>query len=214
VTGGYEAELAELRLELERTAETADATEQMLEIAAVVAAALAPAGIRPIVVGGLAVAYWTTGFYVTADIDVVMPHAAEIDERLAALGFEREGRFWTLPGREPVLEAPAATLEFDPAGYSEVQLASGRTVCVQDVEEVLLLRLAEFVATGNADAFQQCLWLLGASALERGRLQSRAEEESLEPALAAVNQIAQKIARDATTLQIWEITDLAKSLRV
>lgn len=206
-------DLRELRLELARTADIPDPTEQMLEIAGVVDAALAPIGIRPIVVGGLAVAYWTMGLYLTADIDVVMPHAVEIEERLAALGFEREGRFWTLPGREPVFEAPGSTLEFNPEGFTDVQLASSRIIRVQDVEEVLLLRLDEFVATGNADVFQQCLWLLGASALDLQRLQHRADEQSLAPALGALNGIARKIGQEPTTLEIWEITDLAKSLR-
>ena len=185
----------------------------MLEITGVVDAALRSIAIRPVVVGGLAVAYWTTGLYLTADIDVVMPYSAEIERRLAALGFEREGRFWTLPGRDPVLEAPGATLELNPAGHIEVELASGRTIQVQEVEEVLLLRLAEFVATGNADVFQQCLWLLGVSGLDRERLRARAADESLGRGLDALNQIAKTLDQDATKLEIWEITDLAKSLR-
>src|SRR6266536_6072834 len=106
-----ETDLAALRIELQRTADIPDPTEQMLEITGVVDAALRPIDIRPVVVGGLAVAYWTTGLYLTADIDVVMPHSAKIEQQLAALGFEREGRFWTLPGRDPVFEAPGSTLE-------------------------------------------------------------------------------------------------------
>jgi hypothetical protein len=144
-------ELEALRLELERTAGIGDLTEQMLEIVGVVDAALAPLGIRPVVVGGLAVAYWVSGLYVTADIDVVMPHAAGVDDRLAALGFEREGRYWTLPGRQPVFEAPGSTLIFNRAGYTEAQLASGRSILVQDAEELLLLRLDEFVARCYGD---------------------------------------------------------------
>src|SRR3954452_21116015 len=141
-----------------------------------------------------------------------MPHIAEIGDRLAALGFEREGRFWTLPGREPALEAPASTLEFDPQGYSEVELASGRSVLVQDVEEVLLLRLDEFVATGNADVLQQCLWLLGATALEPERLRGRAQEQALTPALEAVERVGERIERGGRSLELWEIGDLARSL--
>jgi hypothetical protein len=209
-----DADLEALRLELRRTADIPDPTEEMLEIAAVVDAALRPVTIRPVVVGGLAVAYWTTGLYLTADIDVVMPYSAEIERRLASLGFEREGRFWTLPGRDPVLEAPGSTLEFNPAGHIEVELASGRTLRIQEVEEVLLLRLAEFVATGNADVFQQCLWLLGVSGLDRERLRTRAGEEALGRALDALDRIATTLGRDATKLEIWEITDLARSLRV
>lgn len=208
-----ETDLAALRIELKRTADIPDPIEQMLEITGVVDAALRPIDIRPIVVGGLAVAYWTTGLYLTGDIDVVMPHNKEIEQRLAALGFERDGRFWTLPGRDPLFEAPGSTLEFNPEGHVEVELASGRTIRVQDVDEVLLLRLAEFVATGNADVFQQCLWLLGVSGLDRSRLHVRAADESLAHALDALTRTAKTLEHDAMRLEIWEITDLAKSLR-
>src|SRR5438876_7748267 len=54
------SDLEALRVELQRTADIPDPTEQMLEIAGVVDAALRPIEIRPVVVGGLAVAYWTT----------------------------------------------------------------------------------------------------------------------------------------------------------
>ncbi len=206
-------DLEALRVELQRTVDITDPTEEMLEIAGVVDAALRPIQIRPVVVGGLAVAYWTTGLYLTADIDVVMPHSTKIEERLAALGFEREGRFWTLPGRDPVFEAPGSTLEFNPEGHTEVELASGRRIRVQDVEELLLLRLAEFVATGNADVLQQCLWLLRVSGIDSGRLRSRAGDESLAIALDALERTAGTIEHDAAKLELWEITDLAKSLR-
>src|SRR5687768_17318111 len=134
-----------------------------------------------------------------------MPYAAGAGERMAALGFERDGRHWTLPGRTAALEAPGSTLEFSPDGYSEVQLASGRVVRIQDVEEVLLLRLDEFVATGHADVFQQCLLLLGAPALDRRVLERRAEEQSLSPVLAAVRRAAERIERESTTMELWEI---------
>jgi hypothetical protein len=61
--------------------------------------------------------------------------------------------------------------------------------------------------------FQQCLWLLGVSGIDRERLRARAADESLAPALDALNRIAKTLDRDATKLKIWEITDLAKSLR-
>lgn len=206
-------DLEALRGELQRTADIADLTEQMLEIVGVVDAALKPLGIRPVVVGGLAVAYWVSGLYLTADIDVVMPHAEGVEERLAALGFRREGRYWTLPGRQTVLEAPGSTLIFNRDGYTEAQLASDRSILVQDVEELLLLRLDEFVATGNADVFQQCLWLLGSQSVDRGLLEPRAREQSLGAALDALDAVASEIDEKARALEIWEITDLAKALR-
>lgn len=149
----------------------------------------------------------------SADIDVVMPYRPAIEDVLAELGFERSGRYWTLPDREPVFEAPGSTLLFDRDGYSEVQLASGRSILVQDVEEVLLVRLEEFVATGNADVFQQCVWLLGVSAVDRDRLQRRAREQELGAALESVETVASEIGETGRKLEIWEIGDLAKVLR-
>ena len=142
-----------------------------------------------------------------------MPHSREIERRLAALGFERDGRFWTLPGRKPVFEVPGSTLDLNPDGHVEVELASGRTIRIQDVEELLLVRLDEFVATGNADVFQQCLWLLGVSGLDHERLRARAAAESLADAVDALSRTARALEHDATKLEIWEITDLAKTLR-
>lgn len=94
------AALEALRRELERTADAVNPTEEMLEIVGVVDAAVAPLGVRPIVVGGLAVAYRVPDTHVTADIDVVMPHLPAIEDVLARLGFERSGRYCDPPRPE------------------------------------------------------------------------------------------------------------------
>ena len=118
-----------------------------------------------------------------------------------------------MPLAAPVFEAPGSALIFNRDGYTEAQLASGRSILVQDVEELLLLRLDEFVATGNADVFQQCLWLLGSQSVGRGLLERRAREQSLGAALDALDAVAAEIEEEGRTLEIWEITDLAKVLR-
>ncbi len=60
---------------------------------------------------------------------------------------------------------------------------------------------------------QQCLWLLRVSGIDSGRLRSRAGDESLAIALDALERTAGTIEHDAAKLELWEITDLAKSLR-
>jgi hypothetical protein len=107
-----ESDLEALRVELERTADVPDPTEQRSREWSTLP--FARSEYAPSSSGASPVAYWTTGLYLTADIDVVMPHATEIEERLAALGFERDGRFWTLPGRVPVLEAPGVDSRAQP----------------------------------------------------------------------------------------------------
>jgi hypothetical protein len=205
-------ELARLREELDATAAISDVTDQMMEVAAIVEEALSPIGIHPIVVGGLAVAYWVAGQHLTKDIDVVMPQVNEAERRLETLGFERDGRFWILPGREVFFEAPGTDLEPKAGEFEVVELASGRSVRVQAAEDVLIVRIQEFVATGHIDVFQQCLWLLGSTGIDRKQLEKRVCEEHLQEALKALEGYVEKIEAGDELPQTWELHELAKRL--
>lgn len=108
----------------------------MLEVASIVQEAVLPLGLKPIVVGGLALASWVPSGYLTADIDVIMPHTPDAGRVMAILGFEKDGRFWTLAGRDIVLEAPDSVLRPDPVGFEELRLPSGRVALVQSPEGV------------------------------------------------------------------------------
>ena len=79
-----------------------DQTERLLEAAAVVAEELAEIGRVPIIVGGLAVAYWAAGVETTGDIDVAMPDHPELGDHLELLGLLREGRVWATRDRRVV----------------------------------------------------------------------------------------------------------------
>src|SRR3990170_5509969 len=103
--------MPDLRAELARALTIDDQTERQLEVVAIVSEAVADLGIRPVVVGGLAVAYWTAGTYLTGDIDVLMPSSPAVDERLRALGAGRGGRFWLIAEADLFLEAPGSFLE-------------------------------------------------------------------------------------------------------
>lgn len=68
---------------------------------AIVEAVAAPLGIRPVVVGGMAVYFWTASdAFLTFDIDVVMEVPERLANALVQLGFTRaaDGRHWTLEG--------------------------------------------------------------------------------------------------------------------
>src|SRR3972149_7332329 len=95
-----------LKAELARAPAIEDQTERQLEVVAIVSEAVADLGIRPVVVGGLAVAYWTAGTYLTGDLDVLMPSSPAVDERLPALGFRREGGVWLIAEADLLLAAP------------------------------------------------------------------------------------------------------------
>jgi hypothetical protein len=196
---------------LERALVVEDQTERLLEVAAVVSDALAEIGIHPVVVGGLAVAYWTSGAYLTGDIDVVMPSTPAVYERLAALGFERRGRFWTLPGRDVFLEAPGSALR--PGEQAEdIELSSGGRLRLERPEDVLVNRLHELAATPNSDVFRSTAYLRRATRLDPQRLTTRVAEERLESTLAALDHLVERLER-GESIQPWEIAEAVRGLR-
>jgi hypothetical protein len=83
-------DLESLKQELLRLAAIADQTERLLEVAALIGESLSDLGVQPVVVGGLALAYWSeSDEFITGDSDVVVPRLPELPERLKALGFKR-----------------------------------------------------------------------------------------------------------------------------
>jgi hypothetical protein len=145
------SDVSGLRNELVRAAQIPDLAERTLEVVAVVETIAAPLGIRPVLVGGVAVYFWTASDeFLTYDIDVVMEVPGTLAAKLADLGFSRakNGRHWLLEGTEVMLEAPSSQLDAD-AVVAEIELQSGRTARVISRVDVLLDRLAEFQATGH-----------------------------------------------------------------
>lgn len=204
--------LQKARLAIDDALAIADRTERMLEVAAVISDALADLGLRPVVVGGLAVAAWVTDAYLTADIDVVMPHLPAAEERLSALGFVREGREWVLPGAELAFEAPGSSLA-PGERFNEIELASGRVVRVLSPEDLLLYRLREFVAGGYAESFRHVAWLLGVPQLDRSWLEERAAAERLRTALARAEQVVGEQRHSGSVPETWDLHALARELR-
>lgn len=131
------------KAELARALALENETERKLTVIAAVASALADLGVKPVIVGGLAVEYWTYGAYSTTDIDVLLPSSLEVRTQLAELGFERRGRHWVLGEQEVFLEAPGSFLGTGEEAV-DIDLGEGRTVSVLRPEDVLIYRLHEF----------------------------------------------------------------------
>ena len=106
---------------------------------------LAPSGIRPILIGGAALEFYTAGGYATADVDLALPSAPEVDAAFDRLGFEREGRYWHRMDLDLLFEAPAAAgLPGETAPRTEVEV-EGLPVEVIGVEDLLVDRLRAWV---------------------------------------------------------------------
>ncbi len=187
----------------------------MLEVASVVEAVAAPLGIHPVVVGGVAVYFWTASDeFLTRDIDVVMEVPDRLAARLAELGFVRavDGRHWILEGTDVLLEAPSARLD-DGALVAKVELPSGRTASVLSRVDVLLDRLDELQATGHLVVGQQVLALLGGLPDDEAPdLDARAQQRRVTKILAAMRALADDIesGRHAPP-ESWEMHEIARA---
>src|SRR5262249_20101664 len=140
-------------------------------------------GVEAVVVGGLAVAYWTRSRYVTVEIDFVAPVGPNVEKRLATLGFERKpGRHWTYPESDVALEFPGSALDGGDRS-TEVESRAGRTLRVLSPEDIALWRMREFLHWHDSRGFRHALYLLDSERLDRARLTARAADTGLAGAL-------------------------------
>lgn len=117
-----------------------DRLERHLRAAAAITGELATMGLRPVVVGGSAVEFYTRGAYATADIDLIVPGLAEVAEVLQGLGFERRGPSFVHPDVPVVVDLPPEPLAGDGGRLSVVDVG-GRPVYVIGLEDLVADRL-------------------------------------------------------------------------
>jgi hypothetical protein len=200
------------RAELERALALENETERKLAVVAVIDGEMQRIGFRAVVIGGLAVEFWTRGMYSTSDIDLYLPHGPAVLQLLEPLGFERRGRHYVLPEQEIFVEAPGPSFPAESEDVYEVTLRSGFVVPVLSTADVLVDRLHQFVAGGHADVVEQAVALLGADELDRAQLEARVDEEGLRSALGEVDQVARRV--DAgEKIESWELHEIARKLR-
>ncbi|PWA10021.1 hypothetical protein DCC39_12090 [Pueribacillus theae] len=118
------------------------AFEKMLGVATILTELLEKHGVRPIIVGGLAVEIYTRSDYTTVDIDVVVSNGKLADDLLNQLGFIREGRHWYHEELLVSIEIPSDMLEdADEDRVIELWLNDKQKVFVIGIEDIILDRL-------------------------------------------------------------------------
>lgn len=130
----------QLKRRLEEARHIDDTLERRLWIVGVITQATADLGVRPVLVGGAAVEFYTLGGYATQDVDIVMPSSPQIDDAMSGLGFEKSGRYWVRADLDVMLEAPPPPLAGDPDRVVEIQVESWK-VYVIGIEDLVIDRL-------------------------------------------------------------------------
>lgn len=113
----------------------------MLFVCGMVTAALESENIKPIVVGGFAVEFYTLGSYTTHDIDLVILEHQKADQIFEQLGFVKEGRHWYHSEADVAIESPASILkDADLSKVTEIDV-EGYKIYLIGVEDLILDRL-------------------------------------------------------------------------
>ena len=136
------AAINELKMRLRKALEIKRLPDRHLEIVAIITEALEPHRIKPILVGGAAVEFYSCGGYVTSHIDLVAPGGRELAETMRALGFLKRGKDWVNDELELSIEYWADALGPDEE-YADFQY-QGLRLRILSIEDLIVDRLCQY----------------------------------------------------------------------
>ena len=129
-----------------------------IALTAVITEALKDIDIRPIIVGGQAVEFYTAGGYSTMDVDLVTPASIkEINKIIKELGFKKEGKYWTYDQLDFALEVPGSDLAGDYDKVNEIRIADLKAYII-GIEDIIIDRLNRYKFWKEYDDQE---WIIG-----------------------------------------------------
>ena len=105
---------------------------------------------KPVIVGGVAVEFYTAGGYATTGIDLVYP-SEPLDEVFGAFGMESKGRFWYSEELGILVKAPSAFLDSEAKERLIQVKVDDLTVFILGVEDLIADRLNAYVHWKSTD---------------------------------------------------------------
>ncbi len=132
-----------LRQRLNKVDRIHDPLKRKLFALSILTEALKPHRLRPILIGGSALEFYTLGGYMTGDMDLALPHSPVVDAIFKNLGFEKDGRYWSHDKHDLLIEAPTAHLAGEEAPLLKVEV-EGLCCYLIGLEDLLLDRLNGF----------------------------------------------------------------------
>jgi len=95
----------------------------------------------PVLIGGLALSYYTREVYFTADIDLACVDRDALDAALREIDFVKKGRYWVHEGLDLAVEAPASELVGEDAPRETVEIEGGLRCVVIGLEDLIVDRM-------------------------------------------------------------------------
>lgn len=187
-------EMNDLHKYLEKLNEIADPLKKRLWALALLTRILEKHNLRPILIGGSALEYYTLGGYTTKDVDVALPSCKEVDDAFSLLEFDKEGRFWVNSKYDLLFEAPASNLRGEEAPLTEVRISD--LVCyIIGIEDLIIDRLNGFFHWHWEDdrRWVKRLLKLNFSGLDITYLRNKATEEGT---IATLEEIMREVENE------------------
>ncbi|MFC2149294.1 UbiD family decarboxylase [Candidatus Auribacterota bacterium] len=136
--------MKKLKSKLAKIKEIKEPLKRRLFALAVITKALEETGIKPILIGGCALEYYSFGGYTTGDVDLALPHVKAVEKVFEGLGFKNKGRYWTHDRYDLMIEAPTSNIAGETANLTEVQI-DGMKCFIIGVEDLIIDRLNSYV---------------------------------------------------------------------
>ncbi|SDC27440.1 MULTISPECIES: DUF6036 family nucleotidyltransferase [unclassified Candidatus Frackibacter] len=153
-----------------------------IEIIAIITEAMKDIGVKPVIVGGHAVEFYTSGGYATMDIDMLCTCSIyEVNSILKSLGFDKEGKYWVLTDEniDIAIEVPSGPLAGDSDRLTKVEINEGLNAYFIGIEDIIIDRLNRYKHWGE---YSDEEWIIGMIILNHEEIDweyvyKRAEEE-------------------------------------
>lgn len=174
-------------LDLSILATMPDTFEKRLLFMGLLTRELRKYGIKPIVVGGNAVEFYTVGSYATGDIDIICADYRKLGEVLKDWGFKREGRHWISKKYDILVESPNDILIGSSKKVTEVEI-KGLKVYLIGIEDIIIDRLNAFVHWKSSEdgRWAKELLILNKDKIDWKYLEEQSKQEKT---IKALNQL-------------------------
>lgn len=99
-------------------------------------------GIKPVIIGGAAVEFYTRDWYATADIDLAIDkkYRDEFNEVMGEYGFDKEGRMWVREDLNLYMEIPGEFEDISQERLTEVETDEGHAYVI-GLEDIIFDRI-------------------------------------------------------------------------
>ncbi|MFN2384183.1 MAG: hypothetical protein ABR559_07970 [Gemmatimonadota bacterium] len=163
----------------------------------------------PVLVGGGAVELYTSGSYLTGDLDFVGVVSDPVAQQMTLVGFRRMGRHWVHEESQVFIELPARSFDAE-TRIDEVRFDAFR-VRVISLENALVDRLLAWCSWNSAvdGVNAYLLWRVRGRDLDRAWLDRLAAREDARDALDALEAYIERLGDRIPSLE--EVEEWART---